>query len=396
MKTLAAVHLLSACLPDPRLWLVGGINRALIRRTPEVDDVDLCWEGNLGDLQNFLDQQGFGERTDHPKFGTAMFSVEGLNVEITIARSESYEEESRKPSIAPGSLEEDARRRDFTINAIYRQLIRPSVVFDPLNGQEHLRLGLLAPAGHPGLMLSDDPLRILRAYRFAAFLNLKIVQSLQEAIDENLPRLTIVSSERFCQELKLWFKRGPACYTAWNMALSALGIISEAEPTILRPIPSMEPIASRTNSWLVRAAVCFHSLNWAVADILNKFKFSKEESGSIEMIANTILLPTLQRHRRAIYNLDMAQNEFPGVDFRHEAWQSELYARNLLLDCPPGMFRSPLNGEQIMHHLNLEQGAMVGAIIKHLVNEVIEDRLQPGDEVWAVKLAKEFHNRKSK
>ena len=187
-------------------YVVGGwVRDLLLKRKQEKTDIDFVCVGSgillaekicekLGDKATFKVFQNFG---------TAMVYHNGENYEFVGARKESYRENSRKPIVEDGTLEDDQNRRDFTINAKAIQLNNKEygTLIDPFNGQEDLINKIIKTPLNPDITYSDDPLRMMRAVRFATQLNFTIDDKSFEAINKNADRLSIISQERITDEL---------------------------------------------------------------------------------------------------------------------------------------------------------------------------------------------------
>ncbi|MBR6291232.1 MAG: HD domain-containing protein [Bacteroidales bacterium] len=184
-------------------YAVGGVVRDFFLQRP-CTDIDVVCVGSGIDLAQAVDKAvGGGKVSVFKNFGTASFKVGGLEVEFVGARKESYSRDSRKPVVEDGTLEDDQRRRDFTVNAlaICLNAERYGELLDPFGGIRDLNDGILRTPLDPDITFSDDPLRMMRAVRFASQLCFRIDDATFEAIRRNAGRLEIVSAERITTEL---------------------------------------------------------------------------------------------------------------------------------------------------------------------------------------------------
>jgi poly(A) polymerase len=184
-------------------FVVGGYVRDLILDRPNKDLDFVCLGSGIKLAQQVAQDLGGLQVTVFKNFGTAMIKLGDRELEFVGARKESYREDSRKPLVEDGTLEEDQLRRDFTINAMAISLEKENfgALVDPFGGVEHLREKLIKTPLNPDITFSDDPLRMMRAIRFASQLNFDIDADTFEAITKNANRLSIVSMERVIVEL---------------------------------------------------------------------------------------------------------------------------------------------------------------------------------------------------
>src|SRR5437588_2029642 len=190
---------------EGKLWLVGGAVRDKILKRPEPNDFDIVLEQDALPLAHFLWEKDVSEifPVTYARFGTAMVRVQATTIELITARKESYEEESRKPDVEPATLEQDASRRDFTVNTLLENL-HTEEKRDPLGcGLEDIKAKVLRTPLEPHATFFDDPLRMLRAIRFKQQLGFDLAPGLAEAISSEAYRLSIISEERIRDE---WIK----------------------------------------------------------------------------------------------------------------------------------------------------------------------------------------------
>ena len=186
-------------------YVVGGwVRDLLLKRENTITDIDfVCVGSGIILAEKVALIMGKQARFKvFKKFGTALISYRGENYEFIGARKESYRSNSRKPIVENGTLEDDQIRRDFTINAISIQLNKDNFgeLIDPFNGIEDLKNKIIKTPGNPNKTYSDDPLRMMRAVRFATQLHFKIEKESYEAILRNCERLSIISQERITEE----------------------------------------------------------------------------------------------------------------------------------------------------------------------------------------------------
>jgi poly(A) polymerase len=189
-----------------RAYVVGGVVRDVLLGK-RITDIDIAVEGDGITFAHAVHDAFHSSRVvEFARFGTARLAINETEIEFVGTRREEYNENSRKPMVTTGSIADDLRRRDFTVNAMAASLLPDEFgqLIDPFNGQEDLVLRILKTPLEPAVTFSDDPLRMMRAFRFASQLDFTIAAPALAAIRDMRDRIAIVSMERIRDEfLKL-------------------------------------------------------------------------------------------------------------------------------------------------------------------------------------------------
>ena len=185
-----------------RAYVIGGYVRDCFLQR-HCKDIDIVVEGSGIEIAAKVAERVKSKVTVFKRFWTAIFRYKGMEIEFVGARKESYRADSRNPIVENGTLEDDQKRRDFTINALAFSLQEEDFgnLVDPFDGVKDLQAGLIRTPLDPDTTYSDDPLRMIRAIRFASQLSFSIVPESLESIRRNRKRLEILSRERISDEL---------------------------------------------------------------------------------------------------------------------------------------------------------------------------------------------------
>jgi len=426
---------------EEKLWLVGGAVRDKILARPEPNDFDIVLQQDALPLANFLWEKDVSEifPVAYPRFGTAMVRVQGTTIELITARKESYEEESRKPEVEPATLEEDALRRDFTVNTLLENL-HTGELRDPLgSGIKDLQAKILRTPLDPKATFFDDPLRMLRAIRFKQQLGFEFAPGLREAIWDEADRLSIISEERIRDE---WIKMLVLPGASDSMReLMETGLLEQFAPEFLDMVGVEQGTFHHLDVWdhslLVLDNAGPGNLNVALAALLHdvakpssrfideegntrffgheslgaeitwrmlhRLKFSNEQiEPVVRLVKNHMRLGSMPEFtpsaaRRLIRDMDGEVDDLLRlVDADTRALRPGLKTLDLepikarlgevVRATPRAALESPLSGDEIMELLHLEPGPEVGKIKNLLLDKVLEGELAPGDKEKAREL----------
>lgn len=234
-------------------YVIGGYVRDYFLERNSKKDIDIVAVGSGIQLAKKVASklEGKPQVSIFKNFGTAMIKYQDIELEFVGARKESYHRDSRKPIVEDGTLKDDQNRRDFTINAMALALDKANFgqLLDPFNGLKALGEKLIETPLKPGITYSDDPLRMMRAIRFATQLDFTIELKSLQAISENKGRIQIVSKERIVDELnKILMSKKPSVGFALLHQTGLLPLILP-ELTALQGIEEIEGQRHKDNFW---------------------------------------------------------------------------------------------------------------------------------------------------
>lgn len=234
-------------------YVIGGFVRDFLLKRNLPKDIDIVTIGSGINLAEEIAKK----LPEKPKvsvfknFGTAQIKTQGIDIEFVGARKESYEHHSRKPYVESGTLQDDQNRRDFTINAMAFSLSKHNFgeLIDPFNGVSDLEQKIIRTPLDPDITYSDDPLRMMRAIRFATQLNFNIETHSLNAISKNKERIKIISEERIIDELNKILK-APKPSTGLKL-LFETGLLTHILPELidLQGIEEKEGQRHKDNFW---------------------------------------------------------------------------------------------------------------------------------------------------
>lgn len=428
---------------EGRLYLVGGIVRDRLMGLPTDEDIDIVLEGDAAELAGFLYASGLSQNppTIYSRFGTAMLAVDGARVELVGARKESYDPSSRKPATKPGSLLDDVLRRDFTINTLLENLHSGEIL--DLTGKAHndITNKVIRTPLDPMITFDDDPLRMLRAIRFATRFGFAINKQTYVAIRERAHRLSIISAERMRGEfekilmtqnavdgMEMLRKTGlmsifapeiAALYgveqnihhrcDVWNHTLAALESIPVECGLMLRLTALLHDVGKvATKSVDEAGGVHFYGHEKVGAELAERFlkrlTFSNQLAEEVAFLISMHLRVgsysqewTDTAMRRLIRDAGEHLNdlillaEADGAAAKNDPKGGDLskfreHLAQVRLELHGKEIKSPLDGREIMEVLGLDPGPKVGEAQRFLEEQVVKGRLRAGDKAGARKL----------
>jgi poly(A) polymerase len=264
-----------------RLYVVGGYVRDLLLGIDSNNDIDFTVEGSGVEFGKIVADELHSHCVVYERFGTALVPAHGFKLEFVGTRQETYVEDSRKPIVSEGTLEDDLRRRDFTVNAMAIRIDdEPGELIDLFGGRADIERRVLRTPLDPHTTYSEDPLRMMRAARFSAQLGFELDRASHDAISEMRERIAIVSQERISEEfmktlasprpglgLTILYETGllelvfPEVHRLGGVDLVQTGSISYAHKDVFRhTVRVVDNIAEKTDNVWLRFAALMHDI----------------------------------------------------------------------------------------------------------------------------------------
>ena len=422
-------------------YVIGGYVRDHLIGKTGSKDIDILIVGNgIKAAKSIAKKLKIKKVIVYKNFGTAMFKFKNFEIEFVGTRKESYDKNSRNPEVKPGSLIDDLNRRDFTINTIGLSLNKNSWgrILDKFNGIEDIENEIIKTPLDPDKTFSDDPLRMLRAARFASQLNFKIEKKSFEGLFVEKNRIKIVSSERISEELnKIILSKKPS---VGFKILESTGILELILPelTNLKGIEEIEGqkhkdnfyhtlevldnISENTEDLWLRWAALLHDIGKAPTKKFIKkigWTFHGHELKGSKMVfkifkrLNMPLNYKLKYVQKIIYlssrPIILSNDNITDSAIRRLIFDANEDLDDLLILCEADIttknpnrfkkylnnfkivrekikiveerdsirnFQSPISGEEIMNYFNIKPSKEIGIIKEHIKNSILDGKIK--------------------
>ncbi len=426
-----------------KVFLVGGAVRDRLLGCPPSHDYDFVVEsGSAQELAEKLAKRLAAELVYFPQFRTAKISRDDLKIELVDTRTDRYSEKNRKPQVERATLVEDLRRRDFTVNTFLQDLSSGKVL-DLLNAWPDLGQRILRTPLDPSITFQDDPLRMLRAIRFAVRLGFEIEEATGVAIMQKASLLPAkVSAERIKSELDLMMAtprpdQGIQMLKQYQLlphilpelfAMEGIPQDKEVEPDLWQhSLATLSRLASKSGSLRERWAALLHDIGKLETvrmtngiltflgheeagarlahNLFDRLNASNEEKEEVVFLVRWHMLPmqytpvwsdaAVKRFIRRMGQylkplLRLAQSDLQGTeDLEHHFWH--LVKRvQVLGEKQIQRISSPLSGEEIMDYFGQGPGPYVGEVKRELIDLLLEDRIDGSKESALVYLQSRY------
>ena len=427
-------------LLNTKVYIVGGYVRDIILNNP-LKDLDLMVENNSEEFANLLAKQlKVNTVIKFDKFFTYRIPYEIAEIEIAAARKETYEPSSRKPEkVTLTSVKEDLSRRDFTINALAVSINDQNFgeLLDPLNGMQDLNNGILITPKDPETTFSDDPLRMLRAIRFATTLNFKIDKHVLKSIEKQKDRIAIVSSERITTEIiKILSSNKPSIGFHYlkntgllHFVFPELDIMSGVEiinnhshkDVFLHTLEVVDNAAKLTKKMEIRFAALVHDIakpqtkkyyknkGWTfhgheeigrrmIKTVAKRMKLSKDLKEYLMLLTKLHLRPialakkniTDKAVRRVMYEAgehiddlmilcraDITTKNIKKIQkYMSNFEKVEHLMKDVKTRDEMKAFKSPVNGYQIMEEFSIKEGKLIGQFKTKIEEAILDGQIE--------------------
>jgi putative nucleotidyltransferase with HDIG domain len=421
------------------VYAVGGYVRDRILKR-ERKEIDLLVVGDGIKFAELVSEQlNTKEVVVYKNFGTALIKYGNYNIEFVGSRRESYTKYSRKPNIEAGTFEDDIKRRDFTINTLAFSINKKNFgeIIDLFNGYEDIQNKIIRTPLDPFVTFSDDPLRIMRAFRFAAQLNFQIEENTLKAIEEMRERLAIVSHERIVDEFfKIMMSDKPSIGLALMYKTKVLEFLYPEianmagveqrkdyhhKDVFWHTLEVVDNVAERSNNLWLRLAALFHDIakpltkaydekvGWTfhghdelgarmIRKLFTKYRFPLHKVGYIEKLVRLHLRPialvdenvTDSAIRRLIVaagedledlitlcRCDITSKNLEKVKAYQKNYDLVVQKIHDVIERDKlRSFQSPVRGEEIMKIFNLPPCKGVGIIKDRIENAILDGEIQ--------------------